>query len=81
VGPVIIYCDENFSAERKRLLENAGATVVPVSSQVAKLDLHKVLYDLAVNRGVQDLFVEGGPQVLGSFLQENYLIISLFYCS
>jgi len=74
-GPVIIYCDSQYSAERKLNLEKVGATVVPVDSGVQtfnkdSLDLDTVLKDLA-KRGVQELMVEGGARVLGAFVREK----------
>ena len=55
---VYIYCDPTYSGERRKLLEAAGAIVVPVPvdqhSEPGYLDIKKVFADLA-SRGVQDL--------------------------
>ncbi len=74
-GPVIIFCDDQFSSERKLDLEKVGATVVPVSAGDQKfnkdsLDLNTVLKKL-VSFGVQELMVEGGARVLGAFVREK----------
>jgi diaminohydroxyphosphoribosylaminopyrimidine deaminase / 5-amino-6-(5-phosphoribosylamino)uracil reductase len=78
-GPVIIYCDSQYSGERKLNLEKAGATIVPPPGSNAtgdhtfhkdSLDLNTVLKDLA-KRGVQELMVEGGARVLGAFVREK----------
>ncbi len=75
MGPVIIYCDSQYSGERKVNLEKTGAIVVPVDSgdqtfHKDSLDLNTVLKDLA-KRGVQELMVEGGARVLGAFVREK----------
>jgi diaminohydroxyphosphoribosylaminopyrimidine deaminase/5-amino-6-(5-phosphoribosylamino)uracil reductase len=63
-GEVLIYCDLNYSSERKHELENAGAKIIPLT------DLKEILKDLAL-RGSQEILVEGGAKVLGSFVREK----------
>jgi diaminohydroxyphosphoribosylaminopyrimidine deaminase/5-amino-6-(5-phosphoribosylamino)uracil reductase len=71
-GRVIIYCGAEFNAERRKALEAAGATVFPVNLAEHRkvLDIKTVVQHLA-HRGVQELLVEGGAQVLGSFVREG----------
>jgi diaminohydroxyphosphoribosylaminopyrimidine deaminase/5-amino-6-(5-phosphoribosylamino)uracil reductase len=73
-GRVLIYCDSNYSAERKAGLENAGATVIATSNAPEAvpgfLDLNSVFTDLA-QRGVQELMIEGGARVLGAVAREK----------
>ena len=73
---VLIYCGWNYSEDRKKVLENAGAVVIPLSSPNAEkfsqetLGLKNVLEDLAL-RGVQEILVEGGARVMGTFVKEK----------
>ncbi len=76
-GGVIIYCDRNYSAQKRLALETVGAIVIPVDLNGAKLDLKKILLDLPSHK-IQDVFVEGGATVLGGFLTEK-LFDSLIY--
>ncbi|MDZ4677608.1 MAG: bifunctional diaminohydroxyphosphoribosylaminopyrimidine deaminase/5-amino-6-(5-phosphoribosylamino)uracil reductase RibD [Oligoflexia bacterium] len=73
-GSVIIYCDENYSAERKDLLEKTGALVVPMLNDQQQtpglLNLKIIFADLA-RRGVQELMIEGGARVLGAVAREK----------
>jgi diaminohydroxyphosphoribosylaminopyrimidine deaminase/5-amino-6-(5-phosphoribosylamino)uracil reductase len=72
---VFIYCDATYSGERRKNLECAGATIIPMTENVdgaipGFLNLKEVLSDLA-SRGVQELLVEGGARVLGAFVREQ----------
>ncbi len=74
-GTVTIYCDPDYSSERKKELESVGAIIIPIASskkfsQPGFLDLQTVLEDLA-KRGIQELLVEGGARVLGAFVREK----------
>ncbi|HEV7515397.1 MAG TPA: bifunctional diaminohydroxyphosphoribosylaminopyrimidine deaminase/5-amino-6-(5-phosphoribosylamino)uracil reductase RibD [Thermoanaerobaculia bacterium] len=63
-GPVLIYADSvaGYDEERRRALEERGATVVPLPAVTPAA----VLADLQ-GRGVQSVLVEGGGEVLASF--------------
>jgi len=74
-GEVIIYCGSVFPQGRRKDLEAAGATVVSVgrdpSAGLSRLNLCEVLGDLASKRKCQELLVEGGARVLGSFVGQK----------
>lgn len=66
---LLIGCAERASAERRRLLEDAGAQVQLTSaSRDGRVHLAEAL-ELLLARGVRSLLVEGGAQVLTAFLQ------------
>lgn len=69
-GKVLIFgCAERASTTRRRELEAAGAAVRLTSADgYGRVALLEVLDELAA-RGVKRLLVEGGAQVLTSFLQ------------
>lgn len=67
-GDVIIYCDENYSQKRKTDLELVGAKIVPLSLFENRVDIAHALNDLR-KKGIQELMVEGGSQVLQSFIR------------
>lgn len=65
-GETLIYTGDDAPEERQRTLEAAGAIVVRVSGPDGKVDPQAVLLDLG-RRGINDLLIEGGSQVLGAF--------------
>ncbi|MBK9293069.1 MAG: bifunctional diaminohydroxyphosphoribosylaminopyrimidine deaminase/5-amino-6-(5-phosphoribosylamino)uracil reductase RibD [Oligoflexia bacterium] len=68
---VIIFCDSINPDEKKEKLQNCGFKVVPVDRVTTdELDLNQILQSL-LNFKVQEVFVEGGSKVLGSFLKYN----------
>ncbi len=80
-GQVLIYCDKDFPGIQKEALEKRGAKIIPLwrsEKNPGTLNLHEVVADLALHQGVQDLLVEGGSQILGSFLKEN-IFDQLYY--
>lgn len=69
-GPVLVFASAaRASAERKRELERAGVTVLLTGADRAgRVALPEVL-DLLAARGAKRVLVEGGAQVITSFLQ------------
>lgn len=87
-GPVLVYTTANPTepangpavAERWQQLTGAGATVMrlPVSGPQQKTDLHALLTDLA-RREVNELHLEAGHKLGGSFLREGLVDELLLY--
>ncbi|KIO22479.1 hypothetical protein M407DRAFT_245132 [Tulasnella calospora MUT 4182] len=67
-----VLCSEEADPKKRESLENAGVKIVPVKSnpQTGKLDLDDVLSILR-KLGVKSLMVEGGQQVISSFLSHK----------
>lgn len=68
--PPILLCRSDLDPqglERKRQLEEAGAKVVPVSMPGGRLDL-ALLPEVLVKLGLKSMMVEGGAEVIQSFL-------------
>ena len=76
-----IYCaapnDTAFQA-RKQALESQGAVVVELPNAQNKVDLSAMLADLA-SRGVNELHVEAGTKLNGSFIREGLVDEMLVY--
>lgn len=76
-----IYCaapnDTAFQA-RKQALESQGAVVVELPNAQNKVDLSAMLADLA-SRGVNELHVEAGSKLNGSFIREGLVDEMLVY--
>lgn len=76
-----IYCaapnDTAFQA-RKQALESQGAVVVELPNAHNKVDLSTMLADLA-SRGVNELHVEAGSKLNGSFIREGLVDEMLVY--
>ena len=76
-----IYCaapnDTAFQA-RKQALESQGAVVVELPNAQNKVDLSAMLADLA-SRGVNELHVEAGSKLNGSFIREGLIDEMLVY--
>lgn len=76
-----IYCagsnDTTFQ-ERKQALESQGAVVVELPNAHNKVDLSAMLADLA-SRGVNELHVEAGSKLNGSFIREGLVDEMLVY--
>jgi diaminohydroxyphosphoribosylaminopyrimidine deaminase/5-amino-6-(5-phosphoribosylamino)uracil reductase len=71
-GPVLIYTHQAAVAahpERAGQIRDQGAEVLVYEGDGAMPDLRFLLDELG-RRGVQQVLVEGGPQVAASFLQE-----------
>ncbi|KAG8911691.1 2,5-diamino-6-(ribosylamino)-4(3H)-pyrimidinone 5'-phosphate reductase [Tulasnella sp. 417] len=67
-----VLCAEDAEPKKRESLETAGVKVVPVklNPSTGKLDLDDVLSTLRAH-GVKSLMVEGGQQVISSFLSHN----------
>ena len=76
-----IYCaapkDAQFEA-RQRALEAQGAEVIHLPNPQGKVDLAAMLRDLA-NKGVNELHVEAGNKLNGSFVREGLVDEMLVY--
>ena len=76
-----IYCaapkDTAFQ-ERKQALESQGAVVVELPNAQNKVDLSAMLADLAA-KGVNELHVEAGTKLNGSFIREGLVDEMLVY--
>ena len=66
-GETIVYC---VADENRAPLEDHGASVVQVEAANGQPQLGAIMRDLA-DRGVNDVLVEAGPTVCGSFLTSN----------
>jgi diaminohydroxyphosphoribosylaminopyrimidine deaminase/5-amino-6-(5-phosphoribosylamino)uracil reductase len=60
-----IVCGPDASDDRRRVLENAGARIVPVPVKNGRIDL-TALIALLGSEGITSLLIEGGGTVLGS---------------
>jgi diaminohydroxyphosphoribosylaminopyrimidine deaminase/5-amino-6-(5-phosphoribosylamino)uracil reductase len=69
-SPVWVFCDDDPPHRKKQRLEAAGVTVIPGSLRKRRLRLDWVLKALW-KRGIWSVMVEGGSEVLGSFLAER----------
>jgi len=77
-GP-IIATNESAPADRKRELEERGATVIRLACRQEGVCLHTLL-DALADRDIRSLMVEGGSEVITSFLNQrlvNHLIITV----
>ncbi|MCZ7648426.1 MAG: bifunctional diaminohydroxyphosphoribosylaminopyrimidine deaminase/5-amino-6-(5-phosphoribosylamino)uracil reductase RibD [Planctomycetota bacterium] len=66
-GPITVFVSMEAPEERIRALEEKGAEVVALPAVSGALPVRGVLEKLA-EQGVLSVFVEGGAEVLGSFL-------------
>ena len=76
-----IYCagsNDTAFQERKQALESQGAVVVELPNAHNKVDLSAMLADLA-SRGVNELHVEAGSKLNGSFIREGLVDEMLVY--
>jgi diaminohydroxyphosphoribosylaminopyrimidine deaminase/5-amino-6-(5-phosphoribosylamino)uracil reductase len=77
-GSPLVIASNGADSRRAKELENAGADVILLPSEEGRPSLVEVLEFLA-GQGVNDLLVEGGAGVLGSFLKEGLFDgVSLF---
>lgn len=70
--PVWLFCDENASPDRERMLREKGITVFRIGADDNRLDLAAALRELA-GKGITRLMVEGGPTVAASFIRAGLL--------
>lgn len=76
-----IYCaapNDTAFQERKQALESQGAVVVELPNAHNKVDLSAMLADLAA-KGVNELHVEAGTKLNGSFIREGLVDEMLVY--
>jgi len=66
-GPVTIAVSSDAPIERVKQLKDKGAEIINVLSEDGRLPVREVLKGLA-KLGVMSILVEGGAEVLGSFL-------------
>jgi diaminohydroxyphosphoribosylaminopyrimidine deaminase/5-amino-6-(5-phosphoribosylamino)uracil reductase len=76
-GQVLIYCAQPDAARRAALLER-GAEVSVVAGPNGKVDLAAMLADLG-KRGINELHVEAGHKLNGSFVREGLVDEYLVY--
>jgi diaminohydroxyphosphoribosylaminopyrimidine deaminase/5-amino-6-(5-phosphoribosylamino)uracil reductase len=76
-GAVLIYAAEP-AGERLRAFEAAGIEVTPLPSSTGKVDLAAMLSDLA-RREINELHVEAGHKLNGSFVREGLVDEWLLY--
>jgi diaminohydroxyphosphoribosylaminopyrimidine deaminase/5-amino-6-(5-phosphoribosylamino)uracil reductase len=76
-GGVLVFCAEEHP-ERRAALEGRGAEVVAIANAHGKVDLPAMLAELA-RRGINELHVEAGTKLNGSFLREGCVDELLVY--
>jgi diaminohydroxyphosphoribosylaminopyrimidine deaminase / 5-amino-6-(5-phosphoribosylamino)uracil reductase len=69
-GPVLILVTPQAPDDRVEALQRKGAEVIALPTQEGRVSIPAVLKALA-ERGVLSVLVEGGAEVLGSFLDER----------
>lgn len=68
--PVIVIGTEPAQEHRRRALESRGVAVVTVAGRGGRVSIEAALAAL-FERGLRSLLVEGGSEVLGSFVRER----------
>lgn len=68
--PVIVVGAEPAAEHRRRALEGRGVTVLEVAGRGGRVSVDAALSAL-FDRGLRSLLVEGGSEVLGSFVRER----------
>jgi len=76
-GSVLIYAAQD-NAERREALQARGADIAMAASHTGKVDLSALLSDLA-KRGINELHVEAGHKLNGSFVREGLVDEFLIY--
>jgi diaminohydroxyphosphoribosylaminopyrimidine deaminase/5-amino-6-(5-phosphoribosylamino)uracil reductase len=75
-APVLLFCKQQASNERRSELENRGAEIIEVPTLEKELDLNAVLKELG-KREVLGLLVEGGGRTHWTFLSRG--LVDAFY--
>jgi len=68
--PVIVVGAEPAAEHRRRALEGKGVTVIAAAGRGGRVSIEAALSAL-FDRGLRSLLVEGGSEVLGSFVRER----------
>ena len=68
--PVWLFCSENASPDRERMLREKGVVIMRTDMSEGGLALLPLLNQLAA-KGITRLMVEGGPRVAASFLRDG----------
>lgn len=76
-GKVLVYCAQT-DGDRQAVFESRGAEVAVVANANGKVDLSAMLKDLA-RRGVNELHVEAGHKLNGSFVRGGLVDEFLIY--
>ncbi len=76
-GKVLVYCAQADNA-RRAALESTGTEIAVAANAKGKVDLAAMLVDLA-QRGVNELHVEAGSKLNGSFVREGLVDEFLIY--
>ena len=81
VRACIIYTasQQGQNSEKKQALESRGVKVVEMPDQNGKVDLSAMLHDLAQNHHINELHVEAGEKLNGSFLRAGLVDELLIY--
>ena len=69
-NPVMVIGAEPAPQHRRQALESRGVTVITVAERGGRVSIRAALAAL-FDRGVRSLLVEGGSEVLGSFVRER----------
>lgn len=77
-GQVLIYHAGQADAERAKALSDRGATLMAKPGPNGKVDLQALLLDLGA-RGINELHVEAGHKLNGSFVREGLVDEFLLY--
>jgi diaminohydroxyphosphoribosylaminopyrimidine deaminase / 5-amino-6-(5-phosphoribosylamino)uracil reductase len=75
-SPVLLFCRQDASEERRKELQKKGAEIFGVSALEGALDLNSVLEELG-KRNILGLLVEGGGQTHWSFVSQG--LVDVFY--
>ena len=78
-GRTCLIYTASGNPDRKAALEDRGATVVRLANPAGKVDLGAMLRDLGGQRAINELHVEAGHKLNGSFLREGLVDEMLLY--
>jgi diaminohydroxyphosphoribosylaminopyrimidine deaminase / 5-amino-6-(5-phosphoribosylamino)uracil reductase len=75
-APILLFCNQQASNERRRELKNRGAEIIEVPMLEEELDLNAVLKELGKKK-ILGLLVEGGGRTHWTFL--SHKLVDAFY--
>jgi len=78
--PLWIFCGESVDMAKCKKLESQGAKIFSVAQNDNGLKLDLILSCLA-NEGINEVLVEAGAQLAGSFLQQDLVDELILYCA